>query len=703
MNKKGFTLIESMITVGILAMIALISTTILTSLFKGSRFVAQNAERQELLGYTEFVLQSESQCDANFAGKDPAVVNTLTQLTENLTGGGSQAILSTASTALYANGSLKVTQITFGGTTAGDFYLFPSPDNLNGVAMLRITFTRSNAPQGDELGGPSRRFDIPIAVRLVPPGAAAGTPGTVDHCRFGTGSISVTDFLNIDSNYPAAAPPVGVNQSTAYTTNYNLVIGQPRDELYNIKLRTESGDVLAKDGNLYISRDTRSCSKRMCSNNIVAGGAVCANDNACNGGVAGPIKCVLTWVDCTAASPNDGDGKIQGNTGDVVVGFGEYDRMVSTFGPGAGGLGLGFDQMFLLGWQASTGRAGAVVPDGWMFNVWGMDPGAPGVASPAGIAATGNVYTNFMDDIGPVGGGGGTNYSSLVGFGKWQKMLEDADRFGVPRNRVFGFGWSDGALGTVAAPLENKKISGIVLPEGWGFSFFFQDDSGGGGGPLKPGFFDFPGNTRIGGNLNIKRTQGVAGWECSGAMDYSGIHPDGGPNHCGDGDLTIDGDASIGGDLTINGNVNITIGNLAVTNNITAGGTITASSDRNLKKEIKPLESSLSKINELIGVSYKWKDPKKDTKTQLGLIAQDVEKVYPELSYKDAKGVRSLNYLGFIAPIIESIKELTAKVMSLFTKIDTLNDEVKILKEENAALKELICESNPKHKLCIKK
>lgn len=51
-------------------------------------------------------------------------------------------------------------------------------------------------------------------------------------------------------------------------------------------------------------------------------------------------------------------------------------------------------------------------------------------------------------------------------------------------------------------------------------------------------------------------------------------------------------------------------------------------SDETLKEEIRPLEGSLDKILQLEGVSYTWKENKSQ---DVGLIAQNVEKVYPEL------------------------------------------------------------------------
>jgi hypothetical protein len=102
-------------------------------------------------------------------------------------------------------------------------------------------------------------------------------------------------------------------------------------------------------------------------------------------------------------------------------------------------------------------------------------------------------------------------------------------------------------------------------------------------------------------------------------------------------------------------------------------GTLSQGSDRRLKQDIATLPSALDNLTKLRGVTFHWIDPKQGTKTQYGVIAQEVETVYPDLITTDDKGMKSVNYNGFVAPVIESIKELKAE-----------NDS---LKAENAELK----------------
>jgi len=83
-------------------------------------------------------------------------------------------------------------------------------------------------------------------------------------------------------------------------------------------------------------------------------------------------------------------------------------------------------------------------------------------------------------------------------------------------------------------------------------------------------------------------------------------------------------------------------------------------SDRNLKKDIKPITSSLEKVTKVNGVTYNWKDESMGNKLQMGVIAQEVEEVFPTAVETDEKGKKTVNYNSLIAPLIESIKELKA-------------------------------------------
>jgi trimeric autotransporter adhesin len=130
--------------------------------------------------------------------------------------------------------------------------------------------------------------------------------------------------------------------------------------------------------------------------------------------------------------------------------------------------------------------------------------------------------------------------------------------------------------------------------------------------------------------------------------------------------------------------------------------TLTYSSDERLKRDIQSLEDPLTKILSIDGVSYLWRtdqypDRNFSKNKQVGLIAQDVEKVYPELVTKDDKGFLGVNYSGLVAPVIAAFKQFVQEVRETFA---TQNKEIEQLKSENAALKKYLCEQDPNAPFC---
>ena len=106
--------------------------------------------------------------------------------------------------------------------------------------------------------------------------------------------------------------------------------------------------------------------------------------------------------------------------------------------------------------------------------------------------------------------------------------------------------------------------------------------------------------------------------------------------------------------------------------NATLTGTLTQSSDRRLKKDFSTLNNSLSGIYNLKGYHYKWIEESRSKDLQTGLIAQEVQKIFPELVQTDEKGFLSVNYIGLVPHLIEAIKELRNENDSLKNNNQTL-------------------------------
>lgn len=88
-------------------------------------------------------------------------------------------------------------------------------------------------------------------------------------------------------------------------------------------------------------------------------------------------------------------------------------------------------------------------------------------------------------------------------------------------------------------------------------------------------------------------------------------------------------------------------------------------SDQNLKIDVTPITDALQKVLSVEGVSFKWKQ---NNIPSFGVIAQEVEKVLPELVSTKEDGIKSVNYDGFIAILIESIKILEKRIEELESK-----------------------------------
>jgi len=107
---------------------------------------------------------------------------------------------------------------------------------------------------------------------------------------------------------------------------------------------------------------------------------------------------------------------------------------------------------------------------------------------------------------------------------------------------------------------------------------------------------------------------------------------------------------------------NVGIGTRSPSYKLDVAGTIRGNnvtpSDQRYKQNIHPVDNALTKLQELRGVSFEWKKSQaQEAETQIGLIAQEVEGVLPELVSTDEEGYKSIAYGQLTAVLIEAVKE----------------------------------------------
>lgn len=121
---------------------------------------------------------------------------------------------------------------------------------------------------------------------------------------------------------------------------------------------------------------------------------------------------------------------------------------------------------------------------------------------------------------------------------------------------------------------------------------------------------------------------------------------------------------------------------LDVAGDIRARGLVLLS-DRRLKRDIAPLAGSLDRLASIGGVSFTWRGGGRD----LGVLAQDVRKVYPELVSADSQdGTLSVRYPALLGPVVSALSELRGRWRDQNARLARLESENRVLRDRLAAL-----------------
>jgi len=125
-------------------------------------------------------------------------------------------------------------------------------------------------------------------------------------------------------------------------------------------------------------------------------------------------------------------------------------------------------------------------------------------------------------------------------------------------------------------------------------------------------------------------------------------------------------------------------------------GVYTALSDRNMKKNIRPLAPVLETIRQLPVYSYNYLDSKDDDHRVIGLMAQDVQPYFPELVYQRydrevTKHVLTMDYSGLGVLAIKAIQEQQKIIDDLKKQVDAAKttDLLEVVKKQQETIEQL--------------
>ena len=157
---------------------------------------------------------------------------------------------------------------------------------------------------------------------------------------------------------------------------------------------------------------------------------------------------------------------------------------------------------------------------------------------------------------------------------------------------------------------------------------------------------------------------------------HDGVTPGGFPAYTPGATPTFTGTSTFTGQVYLTGNIastNTSTGSLVVTGGLGVSGRITVNnlvetSTITLKENVQPLTNALDTIKQLVGVIYDRKD--KSSLNEAGLIAEDVNKILPNLVTKDDNGnPYGIQYTKIIAYLVEAIKDQQEQIEELKKKV----------------------------------
>ena len=332
------------------------------------------------------------------------------------------------------------------------------------------------------------------------------------------------------------------------------------------------------------------------------------------------------------AGPSDSEslGITGDNIGQAVFGYGSRATGNVSFASGQRNTASGSKSVAMGNFNYATGDSTlALGKENWAEGASTAAIGFKNHAAGAGSVALGqenvawgttNFTSGYQNTAGDTNAAVGTG-GSATAMGKYNTASADAsmalNRGTSATNQAatsMGLGTTADNVGMVAVGVNNAAGIGDTTAD----QYYYADGQYT-GAPIGVAF--------VVGNGDVDTSNGLAGANPSNAFV-----------------VNYDGSATLSGDLTIN-------------------------SDMRLKSNILSLSGALAKLLEIDGKTYTMKSNEKDTK--IGLLAQDVLKVFPELvkAENNSEETLSVNYQGLIPVLINAIKEQQEELKKIKEKI----------------------------------
>ena len=539
---------------------------------------------------------------------------------------------------------------------AGQFYLFQGVTSNPSANSVTVT-SANRATLDANITGDTGSFTTSVTAGTFN-GSGTGLTGTASGLSIGGNSAttSQTNFTNLTignsqvlyaGNFNSYAPTltgtgasgtwsisVTGNSGTTSQTNFsNLTIGSSQvlsASNYNNYAPTLTGTGASGTWGINITGNaataTNATNATQASNATnVNGGSVSATTGTFSGNVQSAGKFLAAEGTTTNGgysftldgsqdtgmfSPSDGDLNLYSNGVDVL-------HITST------GFTVNVASTFVNGLNASNLTInGNQVLDSANFNTYAPTLTGTGASGTWGINISGNAATATLASKASTlsqGGGNGTamtfNYAGQTGQPTWLWGTNDGVTTNVynPSNFSVSYAASAGSASTATTASTANALN--------------------------------TGNSYTG--VNFTATSDLYVGNGAGQLMF-------------DGWLTLRNTSNTNGIRFVNQAYNAQTFVCDNSGNVTAAGNVTAYSDARLKKNVQTITDSLQKVSNLRGVTFE-----KDGKNGLGVIAQEVREILPEVVHENENGLLSVAYGNIVGLLIESIKELKAEIDEL--------------------------------------